>query len=114
MLRGVFAGWLIALMVWLLPVAEVARVNVIIIITWLVGLAGFSHIVAGSVETLFLVWSGGAGWGDYLAGYALPTLLGNIIGGVTLVAILNHAQVVAGMGQEKDSQSESRSSSNTR
>jgi formate-nitrite transporter family protein len=31
-----------------------------------------------------------------LGGYILPTLIGNIIGGVTLVAALNHAQVSAG------------------
>jgi formate/nitrite transporter FocA (FNT family) len=28
--------------------------------------------------------------------YFLPTLLGNILGGVSLVSVLNHAQVVAG------------------
>ena len=38
-LRAVFAGWLIALMVWLLPAAESAKVGVIIIITYLIGLA---------------------------------------------------------------------------
>lgn len=42
-LRGIFAGWLIALMVWLLPAAEAARVQIVIIITYLVGLAGLSR-----------------------------------------------------------------------
>ena len=37
-LRGIFAGWLIALMVWLMPTADGARVH-IIIITYVVGLA---------------------------------------------------------------------------
>ena len=36
-----FAGWLIALMVWLLPFAESARVWVIMIITYLVAIGGF-------------------------------------------------------------------------
>jgi formate-nitrite transporter family protein len=31
-----------------------------------------------------------------LGGFIVPTLLGNILGGVTLVAALNHAQVVSG------------------
>jgi len=35
-------------------------------------------------------------WGDLLLRYTLPTLLGNVLGGVSLVAALNHAQVVAG------------------
>ncbi len=54
-LRGIFAGWLIALMVWLLPFAEAGRVWVIMLITYIVGLAQFSHIIAGSVDTLYLV-----------------------------------------------------------
>jgi formate/nitrite transporter FocA (FNT family) len=96
LLRGVFAGWLIALMVWLLPFAETARVLVIVIITYVVGLGQFSHIIAGSVEVFTLPWAGLRGWGETLTGFVLPTLLGNILGGVTLVAALNHAQVVAG------------------
>jgi len=96
LLRGIFAGWLIALMVWLLPFAEAARVFVIIIITYLVGLARLSHSIAGSVDLLYLVMSGGASWADFFVGFLIPTLLGNIVGGVALVALLNHAQVTSG------------------
>jgi formate/nitrite transporter FocA (FNT family) len=99
LLRGIFAGWLIALMVWLLPYAEAARVQVIIIITYVVGLGHLSHVVAGSVDVLFLPAMGVASWGAVIVGYILPALAGNIIGGVTLVAIINHAQVVAGKQQ---------------
>jgi formate/nitrite transporter FocA (FNT family) len=94
-LRGVFAGWLIAFMVWLLPFAEAFRVVIIIALTFLVGLGGFTHIVAGSVEVLFLVATGAATWQQYVGGYMIPVLLGNIAGGVSLVAALNHAQVVS-------------------
>ncbi|HYE15513.1 MAG TPA: formate/nitrite transporter family protein [Pyrinomonadaceae bacterium] len=100
MLRGVFAGWLIALMVWLLPFAETARVWVIVIITYVVGLGNFSHIIAGSVETFALAFAGRAAWGEVFGGYVLPTLVGNTLGGVTLVATLNHAQVVSGGGED--------------
>ena len=95
-LRGIFAGWLIALMVWLLPVAETARVWVIIIVTYLVGVAQLTHIIAGSVETIYVVAAGDATWPQYIFRYMLPTLAGNILGGTALVAALNHAQVVAG------------------
>lgn len=95
LLRGIFAGWLIALMVWLLPFAESARVAVIVGVTWLVGVGNFTHIIAGSVEVLFLVTTGALSWTHYLGGYMVPTLLGNILGGVSLVAALNHAQVVS-------------------
>lgn len=95
-MRAVFAGWLIALMVWLLPAAESAKVSIIIILTYLIGLGGFNHVIAGSVKQLFLVVVGSQSWGNFLGHFFLPTLLGNVAGGVSLVAALGHAQVVAG------------------
>jgi len=93
LVKGVFAGWLIALMVWLLPAAASARFVVIVAVTWLIGIAQFSHVVAGSVETAFAAIQGALGWRDYLLGFLLPALVGNSIGGVVFVALLNHAQV---------------------
>ena len=101
LLKGVFAGWLIALIVWLLPFAEAARIWVIILITYVVGLAQLSHIVAGSIDAFVLAWEGEKTWPGVIGGYILPTLIGNTLGGVTLVAALNHAQVVAG-GEGED------------
>jgi formate/nitrite transporter FocA (FNT family) len=95
-LRGIFAGWLIALMVWLLPSAGSNRMGVIIAITYVVGLARLSHVIAGSVEVLYLVTTCALPVRAFLGSYLLPTFLGNTIGGVSLVAALNHAQVVAG------------------
>ena len=91
--RGIFAGWLIALMVWLLPGAEPSQIVIIIIITYLVGLADLAHIIAGSVEVLYTVTTKVASWEKYFGGFMIPTLLGNIVGGVSLVAALNYAQV---------------------
>ncbi|MGD0402245.1 MAG: formate/nitrite transporter family protein [Candidatus Acidiferrales bacterium] len=94
--RAIFAGWLIALMVWLLPGAESARVSIIIIITYLITLGGFNHIIAGSTTMFYLVLIKSISWGTYLTNFFFPTLLGNILGGVSLVAALGHAQVVGG------------------
>ena len=94
--RGVFAGWLIALMVWLLPYSESEKVWVIVVITYLVGLGHFSHVIVGSVETFTLALMQEVSWGSILGGYILPTLIGNILGGVIIVAALNHAQVKSG------------------
>lgn len=94
LLRAVFAGWLIALMVWMIPGAEASKALIIILVTFLVGLAGLAHVIAGSVEVQYLVAQGDISVYDYFA-YLLPTLIGNIIGGVLLVASLNHAQVVS-------------------
>ena len=93
--RGIIAGWLIALMVWILPAAEQTRLFVILIITYVVGLGAFSHIIAGSVEVLYLVVTGEVSFAHYLGSYLLPVFLGNTIGGVSLVSLLNYAQVVS-------------------
>ncbi|WP_439620695.1 formate/nitrite transporter family protein [Gemmata sp.] len=94
--RGVFAGWLIALMVWLLPFAESGRVWVIIVLSYVVGVGEFSHVIAGSAEVFAAAAAGGASWAAALGGFVAPALVGNVIGGVALVAVLNHAQVVSG------------------
>jgi formate/nitrite transporter FocA (FNT family) len=95
LLRGVFSGWLIALMVWLLPSAESARVFVIVALTYLIGVAGLSHIIAGSVETLYAVTTGAASLGQYVGSFFVPVLLGNLVGGISLVAALAHAEIAA-------------------
>lgn len=95
LLKGVFAGWLIALMVWLLPASASARFFVIVAVTWLIGAAKFSHVIAGSVEGAFAALNGAIGWAQYAIGFLLPALIGNSIGGVVFVALLNHAQVKA-------------------
>jgi len=96
LVRGVFGGWLIARMVWLLPASAGSRFYVIVVVTWLVGAGEFAHSVAGSVDVLYRVVTGETGAGEYLLRFLLPVLVGNSLGGVALVAALNHAQVVAG------------------
>lgn len=98
-LHAVFAGWLIALLVWMLPAAKSLHVVTIILMTYLVGLGGFAHVVAGSVEVFYAASRGLVGYGEGIGRFIVPTLLGNMLGGVSLVAALNHAQVVAGGGE---------------
>ena len=93
--RAIFAGWLIALMVWLLPATEGSRPLIIIIITYVVGVSGFPHIIAGSAECAFLVQVGEASVADFISRFFIPTLLGNVAGGVALVAALNYGQVAS-------------------
>ena len=93
--RGIFAGWIIALMVWVLPGADQSRLSVVLLLTYFVGLGSFAHIIAGSIEVLYVVATGGETWGRYLTHYLTPVFLGNAFGGVSLVALLNYGQVVA-------------------
>lgn len=53
-------------------------------------------IIAGSIEVFALAWHGVRPCSDVLLHYVVPTLIGNTVGGVTLVAALNHAHVVLG------------------
>src|SRR5206468_217463 len=72
MLRGIFGGWLMALLVWVLPFAETARFFVIVGITWLIALGGFAHVVAGAVDVLFLATTGDVSWQHAVGGFILP------------------------------------------
>ena len=96
--KAIFAGWLIALMVWLLPLAEGAAVFVIIILTYVVAAADFGHIIAGSVEAFYGAWHGAIGWGD-VGAFIIPTLLGNSVGGVAFVAAVSTAEIALERGE---------------
>jgi formate-nitrite transporter family protein len=91
MIKAVLAGWLIALMVWLLPGSGPARPLIIIILTYVVAVSRFPHVIAGSAEAAFAVFLGHVSALDYILRFLAPTLVGNTIGGVALVALLNHA-----------------------
>jgi formate/nitrite transporter FocA (FNT family) len=88
---GGSAGWLIGLMVWLLPSADASRALIIILLTYVVAICQFPHIIAGSVEAAFSVFTGHATIGEYAFRFLVPTLLGNAAGGTILAALLNHA-----------------------
>ncbi|MGB8636018.1 MAG: hypothetical protein WCD66_11635 [Rhodanobacteraceae bacterium] len=72
--------------------AENARILIIVGMTRLIALGRSTHIIAGSTEVLFMVFSGQLGWTGYLS-FALPTLAGNIVGGSLIFALISHAQV---------------------
>ena len=92
--RAIFAGWLIATMVWMMPAADSSGPAIIVLMTYLVSLGGLPHVVAGSTEVFYQVVTHALPWSSFFGGFLAPTLLGNTIGGVLLVALFNHAQVV--------------------
>jgi formate/nitrite transporter FocA (FNT family)/protein-disulfide isomerase len=92
--KGVYAGSLIAGMVWLIHAARdtAARVLLVFIITYTVAVAGLAHCIVSSTETLFVVFSGDATILEFLWEFLVPATLGNTVGGVVLVALLNYSQ----------------------
>ena len=92
--HGITAGFLMAAMVWLIPAAAAAQFQVVFLMTYLIGIADAAHIVAGSVETFLLLANGELGVAAMLGGFTFPVLIGNIVGGTALFALLSYAQVM--------------------
>lgn len=95
--RAIFAGWLIALTAWLVAATPMTGAQIALI--WLtiapISAFHFRHSIAGSTEAFFMAAGGLAGWGAVLGGFVVPAVLGNIVGGVLFVALLNHGQAAA-------------------
>jgi len=88
-MRAIFAGWLIALMVWLLPGTESAGASIILILTYLVGISGFNHIIRDPRPWFFLYHS-----------VFLSTVAGQCDWRLALVAALGYAQMVGGKQEQ--------------
>ena len=91
---AVVTGWLLALVAWLVEASEhaIGQIVVIYAITLLVGLGGFDHCIATTVEAFCALFEGPLAVGDLL-GWLAVTTAGNIIGGVMIVAAINYGQV---------------------
>lgn len=105
---GIISGWLIATMVWMLPSAGAAKIWVIMLMTYLVAIADLTHIVVGSVEILYLVFTGAIPWYQFIWPFALPTLAGNIIGGTFIFALISHAQIRNDMSNQNKAKQQKR------
>ena len=94
---GVIAGWMIALAAWLVSASHsiTGSVMVIWMLTYVVGLGDFAHCIASSCEIMTTVLSHHATWLAYFQWFG-PAVLGNILGGVCLVTILEYGQVIYG------------------
>jgi formate/nitrite transporter FocA (FNT family) len=93
--KGIWAGWLIALMAWLIAATHDTSAQILLV--WLatapIAAFGFRHSIAGAVEAFYRAAVGDAPWSQMIFSFEIPAILGNIVGGVVLVALLNHGQV---------------------
>jgi formate/nitrite transporter FocA (FNT family) len=95
--KAIFGGWILALMVWLLPLAEQLAPVIIILLTYVIAAGQLSHAIAGSVDALYGVGSAATTLGDYVH-FIVPTFLGNVVGGVAFVAAISSAEIAAERG----------------
>jgi formate-nitrite transporter family protein len=93
--RGIFAGWIMALMSWLLgaTTARGAQIAIVLVCASAIGAFEFRHSIAGAVEAFYRIFDGTASFGQMFLGFVMPALAGNTVGGVVLVALLEYAQV---------------------
>ncbi len=93
LLRGIPSGFFIAALVWMLPSAKGSEVLVIIMFTWLIAAGDFTHVIVGSTEIFNLVLTGELNIFTALFYHISPVLIGNILGGTGLFAMLAYGQV---------------------
>jgi formate/nitrite transporter FocA (FNT family) len=91
--QAIPAGFLIASVAWIRSAVDDSGFWIVFAITYAIALCGFAHVIAGAAEAFVLLWHGDAGIGWVVGGFLLPALIGNIIGGTGLFALLAHAQV---------------------
>lgn len=92
-IKGIGAGWMIAALVWILSASEGVEFLAITVLTYLIALFGFTHVVAGSCEAIYGYLIGMISLEDAVVGFFLPTLAGNVFGGTVLFSVLCYAQV---------------------
>lgn len=94
---GVVGGWIIALVAWMVTASHwtIGQIVVIWLLTFIVGLGHFAHCIATTGEILGAVFAGSLPFSAYVR-WIIPATLGNIVGGVFIVSLLNWGQVKAG------------------
>jgi formate/nitrite transporter FocA (FNT family) len=100
--KGVIGGWLIALVAWMVTASHwtIGQVAITWMLTFIVGAGHFSHCIASSAEIVAAIMSGHTHFSNYF-GWLLPATLGNIVGGVFIVSVLNYGQVRIGSEEEE-------------
>ena len=91
--QAIPAGFLIASVAWIRSATDDSSFWIVLVITYAIGIGGFTHVIAGAAEAFLLLWSGKAGILWVIGTFLIPVLLGNIVGGTGLFAMLAHAQV---------------------
>ncbi len=94
-ISAVLAGWLMAQGGWLIASTSqaLAQISCIFVVTFLIGIGGLHHSIAGSAEIFTgLIFSDNPQVYDSLR-FLLFAIIGNLVGGSIFVAILNYGHI---------------------
>ncbi len=95
LVSGIFAGWLMGLLAWLIAsVSEtISRIFMIILVTTVIGFLGLHHSIVGNVEIFAgYLASDKISFSTYVSTVLWATI-GNLLGGVIFVALLKFSHV---------------------
>lgn len=92
--KAVFAGLIVAGVVWVGFAARdtISRVVIVYLAFLAIPLGNLFHVVVSFTEALYLIFHGELALLPGMTGFVLPVLLGNTIGGVALVTVVNYFQ----------------------
>ena len=92
--KGAFAGLVVAGVVWLDYAVRdtISRLVLVYVAFLLIPLGDLFHVVVSFTELMYLVYLGEAALAAGVVGFVLPVLLGNTLGGVLLVTVVNYFQ----------------------
>lgn len=104
--KGLFAGWLVAGVVWMLHAVRdsVSRILLVYVVFLTIPAAELYHVVVSVTDALYLVFVGEAATLAVTVGFLLPVLIGNTVGGVVLVTLVNYAQTSDRLAGDEEAQ----------
>jgi len=94
-ISAILAGWLMAQGGWLIACTSqaLAQITCIFVVTFLIGIGGLHHSIAGSAEIFTgLIFSDNPQFYESLR-FLIFAVLGNLVGGSIFVAILNYGHI---------------------
>lgn len=93
MVQGIPAGFLIAVIAWLIIATKGDHFWLVTILTYVIAIGGFAHCIASAAAAYLLALTGNAPPLWPVFGFVLPALVGNIVGGTGLFALFTFAQI---------------------
>lgn len=99
---AILAGWLMALGAWIVlaTYSTLSQIVCLYIVTFLIGLGGFHHSIAGSIELFAAYFSTTSLSFSQLPVVITTMLAGNLVGGSLFVAVLNYGHIRHSQRQE--------------
>ncbi|QLD86368.1 formate/nitrite transporter family protein [Natronomonas halophila] len=92
--KALFAGLIVAGVVWVSFASRdtISRMVVVYLAFLGIPLGNLFHVVVSFTEALYLMFHGELAFVPGMTGFVLPVLLGNTIGGIVLVTVVNYFQ----------------------